>query len=70
MIETLREIGIEDELIAMNIQQAAAELHALQRPLAQIDVATAIAAGDVMIGLVAYALAQRMFVHRQVVIAH
>ena len=41
-----------------------------QRALAQIDVAAAVAAGDVVIGLVAHALAQRMLVHRQIVVAH
>lgn len=38
--------------------------------LAQIDVAAAVAAGHVVIGLVAHAFAQGVLMHRQIVIAH
>ena len=46
------------------------QLHAFQRELAQVDVAPTIAAGDIVVGVVAHALAQRVLVHGHVVVVH
>jgi hypothetical protein len=66
----LREIVVELQAIAVDIQQAAIKLQALKRALAQIDVASAVAPGDIVVGLVAHPLAQRMLVNRQIIVTH
>ena len=70
LIEAVRQIVGEHQAIAPDVEQAPVELHALERALAQVDVAAAVAPGHVVIGLVAHAFAQRMLVHRQIVVAH
>src|SRR5258708_6955864 len=70
LIEALGKIIIAYENVARNIEQPAIKLHAVERMPAQIDVAPAVAAGDIVVGLVAHAFAHRVLMHRKVIRAH
>ncbi len=70
LVQAQRQIVIEYERVALHVEQPPVELHAFERALAQVDIASAVTAGDIVVGLVAHALAQGVLVHRQVVIAH
>src|SRR5260370_36296897 len=52
LIEAFGTIVIAHENVARNVEQPAVKLHAVERMPAQIDVAPAVAAGDIVVGLV------------------
>jgi hypothetical protein len=70
LIEVGVQVGGERQQVCVEADQSSIQLHSTQREGAQVDVAAAVAARDVMVGVVAYAFAQRMFIHGLVVVPH
>ena len=70
IVEIGGEIVREAGEAGLHARQRPVQRHALDGEAPQIDVAAAVAPGDVMVGLVAHPLAQRVTVHRQIVVAH
>ena len=56
--------------VVLHVGEAPIELHPLAGELSQIDIAPAIAPGDVVIGLATHLFFHRMVVHRHAVIPH
>jgi hypothetical protein len=55
---------------AVQAVQATEQLHAFAGEATQVDVAPAVAAGDVMVSVVAHTLTQRVYINTNVVVAH
>ncbi len=70
MVEVGAQVGLELQRVAVEPGHQAVEFHTLERKAAQVDVAPAVAAGHVVVGVVAHAFAQRMLRDGHVVIVH
>ena len=68
-IEVRLEIGCERERGPARVEEPAIEAHTVACERSQIDVAAAVAAGHVVVGLRADAFFERMVVDREIVIA-
>jgi hypothetical protein len=68
-VQALHQVVAEAEAAAHDVVEAVVQHHALNRELAQIDVAPAVAPGQIVVGFAPHAFPGRMRRHRQVVLA-
>ncbi len=70
VVEVFPEVVAEQNPAAFQVFQAPVQAHAFQGEAAQVDVAAAVAAGDVVVGLCFDLILAEVLAHRNAVVAH